>query len=84
MEQFVFKVTDTSTPNARAFMRYIQSLHFVKPVKIDSYAAEYGDSMSLATFYKRIKESEADAEKGNVFTTLQVKEEIRKLKNGKK
>lgn len=84
MRQYVFKVTDTSSPNALAFLRYIQNLNFVIPVKIDNYAAEEGEPMNIATFHKRIRTSEAEAAKGNVFTTRRVKEEIRKLRNGKK
>ncbi len=84
MRQYVFKVTDTSSSNAKAFLKYIGNLNFIKPVKTDTYAAEAGEPMSLTTFRKRIKESESDAAKGNLLTTEQVKTVIRKLRNGRK
>ena len=84
MRQYVFKVTDASSSNAKAFLRYIGDLNFIKPLKTDTYAAEEGDTMSLATFKKRIRESETDAEKGNFLTADQVKNEIRKRSNGGK
>lgn len=84
MRQHIFKVTDTSSTNAKAFLKYIENLNFIQPVKTDTYAAEEGKSMTLATFKARIKESEADAAKGNLLTTQQVKAEIRKMRNGRK
>lgn len=84
MKQYIFKVTDTSSVNAKAFLRYIRDLNFIKPVKTETYAAGEGEPMLLTTFRKRIRESEADAAKGNFLTTDEVKKEIRNLKNGKK